>query len=164
MRTLENKNRIVIIDALRGFAIAAILLIHTSNHFLYHSELIYNYPTWLTQLDSNVINFLYFIFENKANTFFALLFGVSYAIQLNNQKIKGRNFAGRMAWRMLILILFGIVNACFHSGGDPLIYYALIMLCIIPLRNFYFFSFTAYGYIKSLLSIFRRFSCCSLHT
>ena len=38
MHTLENKNRIVIIDALRGFAIAAILLIHTSNHFLYHSE------------------------------------------------------------------------------------------------------------------------------
>lgn len=57
--------RINAVDALRGFAISAIILIHSSNHFLY-SGIPKSSPEWLLQLDEILKSFLYFIFEGKA--------------------------------------------------------------------------------------------------
>ncbi len=130
---VKPNERILLVDALRGFAIAAILLIHCSNNFLYSIPLVWSAPEWLLSLDSSVRSILYFIFEGKAYTIFALLFGFTYALQYENQKSKGKDFSLRMVWRMVLLIVFGIFNAAFFMGGDPLVFYALSMLLVIPL-------------------------------
>lgn len=126
--------RINAVDVLRGFAISAILFIHSSNHFLY-SSMPQNSPDWLSQLDEVLKSFLYFFFEGKAYSVFALLFGFTYALQLDKRMAKGLDMKYRMIWRMFLLVLFGFLNAAFFAGGDSLIFYALCMIPVIFLRH-----------------------------
>ncbi len=132
--SLENSSkRIEAIDALRGFAVAAILLIHCSNQFLYDPAMLWVEPAWLSTWNDWSRSLLYFFFENKAYAIFALLFGFTYALQWEKRAARGESFQGRMVWRMILLIGFGLLNAVFFMGGDPLVFYALIMLFVIPL-------------------------------
>lgn len=131
---LTGIGRINAVDALRGFAISAILLIHSSNHFLYFGTPQCS-SEWLLQLDEILKSFLYFIFEGKAYSIFALLFGFTYALQLEKRISKGMDMKYRMMWRMFLLALFGFFNAAFFAGGDPLIFYALCMIPVIFLRH-----------------------------
>lgn len=131
---LTGIGRINAVDALRGFAISAILLIHSSNHFLYSGTPQCS-SEWLLQLDEILKSFLYFIFEGKAYSIFALLFGFTYALQLEKRISKGMDMKYRMMWRMFLLALFGFFNAVFFAGGDPLIFYALCMIPVIFLRH-----------------------------
>lgn len=131
---LTGIGRINAVDALRGFAISAILLIHSSNHFLYSGTPQCS-SEWLLQLDEILKSFLYFIFEGKAYSIFALLFGFTYALQLEKRISKGMDMKYRMMWRMFLLALFGFFNAAFFAGGDPLIFYALCMIPVIFLRH-----------------------------
>ncbi len=128
------KPRYVFLDVLRGFAIMAILLIHSSNHFLYGIMPV-GESEWLASLDSGVRDVLYFLFEGKSYAIFAMLFGLSYALQYDNQRKRGGDFGWRMIWRLLWLLLFGALNAVFFSGGDPLVFYALCMVVVVPLRR-----------------------------
>lgn len=79
---VTENGRIDAVDALRGFAISAILIIHSSNHFLYPG-MPDRSPEWLLHVDEGLKSFLYFIFEGKAYSVFALLFGFTYALQLD---------------------------------------------------------------------------------
>ncbi len=128
---LNTKPRIAVIDSLRGMAIAAIFLIHTSNHFLYNS-----FPADTSLLDEWVRSMLYFLFENKAYAIFAALFGFTFALQMDSyRRHSGGDFGRIMLWRMVLLVLIGVVNAALFVGGDPLVFYALTMMLVIPLRN-----------------------------
>lgn len=129
-----RSGRIDAVDVLRGFVVSAILFIHSSNHFLY-SGMPKNSPEWLLQLDEVLKSFLYFVFEGKAYSIFALLFGFTYALQLDKRMARGLDMKYRMIWRMFLLALFGILNAAFFAGGDPLIFYALCMIPVIFLRH-----------------------------
>jgi uncharacterized protein len=126
--------RIAVIDAIRGFAIAAIFLIHTSNHFLLN-EFPIEQNHCIAMLDAGLKELLYFLFEGKSYIIFALLFGFTFALQADRYSKKRTDFAKLMFWRMLLLIGFGILNAMFFAGGDPLVFYALSMLLVIPFRN-----------------------------
>ena len=56
MEQLSNKNpRIEVVDALRGFAVMAILLVHSLEHFIFP---VYptDSPTWLNILDQGVLS------------------------------------------------------------------------------------------------------------
>lgn len=131
---VTENGRIDAVDALRGFAISAILIIHSSNHFLYPG-MPDRSPEWLLHVDEGLKSFLYFIFEGKAYSVFALLFGFTYALQLDKRLAEGKDMKYRMVWRMFLLALFGFLNAAFFAGGDPLIFYALCMIPVICLRH-----------------------------
>lgn len=133
------KERIHVVDALRGFAVVAIMLKHFMEHFLYNS-----YPAsspFMTIANENMKNAYFFLFSGKSYTIFALLFGFTYAIQYNNQVKKGRegggeaDFCGRFAWRMALLALFACFNSIFFPGGDVLMTFAIAGLILIPLRR-----------------------------
>lgn len=129
--TIDTKPRIAVIDALRGMAIVAIFLIHTSNHFLYNS-----FPSDSGAMDSVVRDILYFIFENKAFTIFATLFGYTFALQMDSYKARfGGDFGEIMLWRMVLLMGIGALNGALFAGGDPLLFYAVTMVLVIPLRR-----------------------------
>ena len=125
------KKRIDILDVLRGFAIVSIMLLHSIEHFdmYYLPETL---PTWMKSLDKGIWDSMFFLFGGKSYSIFALLFGVTYAIQLSRQQEKGASFDGRFAWRMLLLLGFGILNSVFFQG-DILGIYAVIGLLLIPL-------------------------------
>ena len=84
MEQLSNKNpRIEVVDALRGFAVMAILLVHSLEHFIFP---VYptDSPTWLNILDQGVLSGVFTLFAGKSYAIFALLFGFTFYIQSNN--------------------------------------------------------------------------------
>ena len=126
--------RIDVIDALRGFAIACIILLHNMEHFEFYYTPTY-FPVWLQNLDASLLSAAYFLFGGKAYAIFALLFGFSFYIQNENQRQKGNDFRLRFFWRMMLLLLFGIINTAFYQG-DILTMYAILGLVLIPVCNF----------------------------
>ena len=131
---LAIKNpRIDVVDALRGFAIMCIVLLHNMEHF----EFYYfpsQFPEWLINLDKNVLAGAYFLFGGKAYAIFAILFGFSFYIQNDNQNKQGKDFRLRFFWRMLLLLVFGFINTAFYQG-DILTMYAILGLILIPVCN-----------------------------
>lgn len=132
-QTLKT-NRIDSVDALRGFAVVAIMLLHFIEHFIYdvYPEAISETATLINQ---GVWDSLFFIFAGKSYTIFALLFGFTFIVQQRNQEIKGGDFGGRFAWRLVILMFFATLNAIFFPGGDVLQLFALVGFVMIPLRK-----------------------------
>ena len=93
MEQLINKNsRIEVVDALRGFAVMAIILVHNLEHFIFP---VYptDSPNWLNILDQGIFNGIFSLFAGKAYAIFALLFGFTFYIQTNNQRKRGKDLA-----------------------------------------------------------------------
>lgn len=129
--TLNFKSpRIEVIDALRGFAVMSIMLLHNIEHFDYY-YLPENLPEWVKILDKIIWHTMYFLFGGKSYAIFALLFGFSFYIQNDNQEKLGKDFRGRFLWRLLLLLGFGILNTVFYQG-DILMIYAVLGLVLIP--------------------------------
>jgi uncharacterized protein len=121
------------VDALRGFAIVCIMLLHNLEHFDFYyfpSGL----PAWMVSMDKGVWNTLFFLFASKAYAIFALLFGLTFFIQYDNQEKKGKDFRARFAWRLMLLLVFGMINSAFFEG-DILSIYAILGLFLIPVAK-----------------------------
>jgi uncharacterized protein len=133
MNTNTTSSRIDILDVIRGFAIVSVMLLHNIEHFdVYHIP--DSLPEWIKGLDTILWDFMFFMFGGKSYAIFALMFGVTFAIQLTKQEKRGKSFRGRFAWRLFILFGFGIVNTMFFQG-DILTIYAVIGLLLIPLSK-----------------------------
>lgn len=108
--------RIEAVDALRGFAVMAILLVHNLEHFIFP---VYpaDSPGWLNALDQGVFNVVFTLFAGKAYAIFALLFGFTFYIQSDNLKRRGGDFGYRFLWRLVLLAGFATLNAAFSRPG-----------------------------------------------
>lgn len=133
MTTTELKRpRVEVADALRGFAVAAIILLHSIEHFNFYSfPPTDGQPAWLNITDRAVWDGMFFMFGGKAYAIFALLFGFSFYIMYNNQERHGNDFRGRFCWRLVLLFLFGNLNAIFFTG-EVLVLYSLVGF-VLPL-------------------------------
>lgn len=130
----EKTPRLEVVDALRGFAVLAILLVHSLEHFIYPV-----YPTgqpgWLEVLNEGVFNVTFTLFAGKAYAIFALLFGFTFYIQYANQQRKGKDFGYRFLWRLLLLIGFAALNAAFFPAGDVLLLFVVVGVVLFLVRK-----------------------------
>lgn len=131
---ISSKPRIEVVDALRGFAVMAILLVHNLEHFIFpvYPE---NTPGWLNALDQGVLNAVFTLFAGKAYAIFALLFGFTFYIQCNNRKKQGKDFGYRFLWRLVLLVGFATLNAAFFPAGDVLLLFVVVGLVLFFTRN-----------------------------
>ena len=122
-KTLGLKNsRIDVADALRGLAVAGIILYHSVEHFnMYDGSISHAYTLGCDDWMADVLALL---LSGKMYGIFALLFGLSFFIMNDNQQQRGNCFSGRFAWRMFLLAMLGIVNTAFFDG-DILFSYAI---------------------------------------
>lgn len=129
-QTLKTTERLGVVDALRGFALLAIVLLHNLEHYnlFFVPE---NVPAWLQTMDKYAWDVLFFLFAGKAYATFSLLFGFSFYIQFHNAEKRGIDFRGRFAWRMCLLFLFAQLHALFYNG-DILLLYAVVGFALIP--------------------------------
>lgn len=126
-------------DVLRGFAVMAIILLHSIEHFNF-----YSFPDtagqsqWLNFTDKAIWDGLFFLFGGKAYAIFALLFGFSFFIQHDNQRMRGNDFRARFCWRLFLLFVIGNINACFFTGEVLVLYslvgFVLVLTCRLPDR------------------------------
>ena len=125
----ESAYRINVVDALRGFAILGILMMHSFEHFNY-----FEYPVvenqFLRFTDTILSKSIPFLFAGKAYAIFALLFGFSFFIQDNNQLKEGFDFRGRFIWRLVLLFIWGCINSIFYTG-DVLVLFSLLGLILV---------------------------------
>lgn len=128
--TDQKGYRLEAVDALRGFALLAIVLLHNLEHYniFYGAE---PRAEWLQWLDTKTMELFYFLFAGKAYATFSLLFGFSFFIQMRNARRRGSDFRIRFAWRMLLLVGFSQLHALFYNG-DILLLYAVCGLILIP--------------------------------
>lgn len=128
-----NNNRLHVVDAIRGFAIISIMLLHNLEHFDVYF-LPPNLPDWMVRLDKIVWDTSFFLFAGKSYALFALLFGLTFFIQSDNQKNRGKDFRVTFVWRLILLLVFGIINSAFYQG-DILTIYAVIGVLIVPFAH-----------------------------
>jgi uncharacterized protein len=125
--------RFYVVDALRGFAIVSIMLLHNIEHFDFYFNPP-NIPGWLATIDKGIWDTLFFLFGGKSYAMFAFLFGLTFYIQMNNQEKRGNDFRPRFAWRLILLLVFGIINSAFYQG-DILSLYAAVGFLLIPVAK-----------------------------
>ncbi len=130
-QTVQSINpRLEVVDALRGFALVAIVLLHSIEHYNLFTEITWE-PAWLKSLDSEVASTVWFFLAGKAYATFSLLFGFSFFIQMRNARRRGSDFRWRFAWRMFLLACFAQLHALFYNG-DILLFYSVCGLVLIP--------------------------------
>ncbi|WP_026474245.1 DUF418 domain-containing protein [Alkaliflexus imshenetskii] len=130
---IDKASRFDVVDALRGFAILSIMLLHNIEHFdMYH--LPDTLPEWIKAMDTVIWDALFFMFGGKSYAIFALLFGLTFHIQMSNRQKDGYDFGMRFLWRLLLLFGFGFINSLFYHG-DILAIYALIGISLVPVRH-----------------------------
>ena len=128
--SLSQSDRLSVVDALRGFALLAIVLLHNLEHYnLYCIPA--DTPQWLAGIDKAVWDTLFFLLAGNAYATFSLLFGFSFYIQMRNARRRGHDFRARFAWRMVLLAGFSQLHALFYNG-DILLLYAVCGLILIP--------------------------------
>ena len=136
-QTIASKTpRIEVVDALRGFAVMAILLVHNLEHFIFP---VYpdaaSQPEWLNILNEGVFSVTFSLFAGKAYAIFALLFGLTFYIQYANQQKKGKDFGYRFLWRLLLLGGFATLNAAFFPAGDVLLLFCVVGIFLFIVRK-----------------------------
>ena len=129
-----EKSRIDAVDALRGFAVMVILLVHSLEHFIFP---VYpaSSPAWLAALDEGVFAVVFALFAGKAYAIFALLFGFTFHLQYASRQSRGEDFGGRFLWRLLLLVGLATLNAAFFPAGDVLLLFSLVGVVLFAVRR-----------------------------
>ncbi len=131
MTTFIKTKRIHSIDALRGFALAGVALVHMVEQYIAgpgpegFMEGINGLP------DQIVHGFLQLFFTGKFFALFSILFGLSFAIQMEAAEEKNVKFGWRFLWRAVLLFAIGYIHQLFYRG-DILTIYAVLAPFIIP--------------------------------
>lgn len=134
---VADNQRLDVIDGLRGFALAGVLLANLRSFTLYE-DLSEGARAALPTagLDRLLEPAITVFVEGKFITLFSLLFGIGFALQMARIADAGEG-TGRYLRRLSILFGIGIVHAYFFWWGDILRYYALmgvVLLFVAPLK------------------------------
>ena len=113
--------RIDMVDALRGFALLGLFLVHCVERFELY---------WLDPAPDAWFEATMALFAGKAFAMFALLFGFSFATIMGNERARGGDFTARFAWRLALLFGIGTLHALIYRG-DILQVLALVGLLMI---------------------------------
>lgn len=141
---LVSQKRINVIDALRGFSLLGVILIHMMQKFGYLSDNIIEgarYPMFDTIIQLLVTH----VIAGRFITIFSFLFGLSFFIQMDRASKRGVDFRGRFLWRMVILFVIGIVGTTFAYMDILTLYafYGIILVLLFPLRNWVLITLTS---------------------
>ena len=130
------KNRIVALDALRGFALLGIAMANFPEFSLW---------TFLDGeaqrgmasggLDTIVRSLQYMLIDGKFYTIFSVLFGIGFYIIISHAMQRGANGFRFFLRRMLWLLAIGVAHLMLLWSGDILALYAAIGLLLPLFRN-----------------------------
>ncbi|MBN1415669.1 MAG: hypothetical protein JW973_11260, partial [Bacteroidales bacterium] len=132
---VKPKQRIEILDILRGFALLGIIfnniLYFSGYSFIPYAEL-QQTPTF--QLDEKIYLLQEIIVSGKFYTLFCLLFATGFYLQFSKNKNNTVDFLKTHQRRLFILLLIGLVHFLIWFG-DILFLYAVIGFILILFRN-----------------------------
>lgn len=103
----NQDSRLETVDALRGFALAGLFLVHMLESY----ELYWAAPKadWISDT-------IFLLFLGKSFSLLALCFGFSFFILMDRAAKRGVDFTRRFAWRLGLLFAIGTVHALVYRG------------------------------------------------
>ena len=130
MTPVRSKERIEVIDILRGVSILGVVLMNMGTYSGYSTPLpemgtINHLVTWL----------LKFLVQAKFYTLLSFLFGWGMAVQMSRAASRGTRFVPFYVRRLLALLLIGLVHAILIWDGDILVTYALLGFPLLLFRK-----------------------------
>ena len=118
--------RIDMVDALRGFALFGLFIVHVSEYFEMY---------WFAPPASDPFHdWVFGLFSGKAFALFALLFGFSFFIIMDRASKRGVDFTARFVWRLVLLAGIGWLHGLVYRG-DVLMVLAAAGLVLIPFQR-----------------------------
>jgi uncharacterized protein len=130
----SQKERIDLIDTLRGLTLLGIILVHfTEQYYAGNPPPSSTHLNPLTLPDQLVKGLIAFFIAGKFFMIFSFLFGLSFFLQSNNTGSKGQFYA-RFFWRLVILFGIGWIHTL-HYRGDILTIYALLGCALLALHT-----------------------------
>lgn len=128
------RERIVVLDVLRGFALFGMLLV---NMLDFSSSALRTDTLGIrgSELDQLVDVAIAFFAITKFYLLFSFLFGVGFAVQMRRMQTTNRPFVGFYLRRLLFLFLIGLIHAVLIWDGDILRLYAAASVLLLLVRN-----------------------------
>ena len=155
MELNQNNKRLVLVDAIRGFALAGVCLVHMTEQYL-GGPTPEGFMEGINGIPDMVVDGLIaFFIRGKFFALFSLLFGLSFSIQMASAAARGQDFSWRFLWRAVLLFGIGYVHQLFYRG-DILTIYALLTPFLIPfhkLNNRWLLGVAAICFLSSILFI-----------
>lgn len=114
------------LDALRGFALFGLFIVHMPELFELYWAHPATDPVQLLWHDT-----VFTLFGGKAFALLAMCFGVSFFIIMDRSAQKGKDFTGRFIWRLAVLGVIGLIHGLWYRG-DILEVLAVMGLLLVP--------------------------------
>ena len=128
----DQPGRITMIDSLRGFALAGIVITHMLENYIAFPVPQENGEMMNPELlDQIIMGLSEFLFRGKFFALFSFLFGLSFFFQMDSGAKKGGYYGFTFFWRIVLLLGIGFLHSCLYRG-DILLIYALLAIPLIP--------------------------------
>jgi uncharacterized protein len=163
MKTPEDRQSTV--DALRGFALLGIVVVNIATFSSAHYGAGLPDPLATSFAERCAVLVRTFAFESKFYLLFSFLFGYSFTLQMQAAERAGASFAARMARRLAMLWLLGVLHAVLLYQGDILTTYAVTgaVLLMLRRRNDAFLLRGAFLLVLATASLWAGFSLLLSH-
>lgn len=135
LRPVHLKERVLLLDILRGFAILGIFIMNLEGFTFYWAmNDAQKAAVPLASYDDTVAFLQYLLLEGKFYSIFSLLFGIGFAIYLGKTS-QHSSILPLFRKRLAILLLIGFIHLLLWTG-DIVAFYALLGFVLIPFRKF----------------------------
>lgn len=151
---IAQRERIQMLDVIRGFALLGILLMNIEYFQRPLSAMLFGLDQSLEGVDRAVGWTVFTFVQGKFYTMFSLLFGIGFVIFSDRAMAKHPHPRLLFLRRVIILALFGGVHIYFIWGGDILLTYAMCALVLALFMNKPASSLWKWGLAIYLLPIF----------
>jgi len=129
---IQKIDRVRVVDALRGFALFAILLANVP--FTENTDIIYKTRTFVLAspgTDKILDGFFHLLIDKKFVAIFSILFGFGFYVQLRRAEERSIAFKKYFLIRMLLLLTIACIHAYFLWFGDIIRDYAICGMLVL---------------------------------
>lgn len=137
MTAVKPSDRIGELDVLRGFALLGVFIVHFVGLTFYEipapADTRELWESDWVQRGASLVSDVFF--QNKANTLFATLFGMSFWLMLERLEVRGGEFKRVYLRRLAALAAIGLVHLLLVFPGDVLFEYACLGFVLFSLRR-----------------------------
>lgn len=127
---IDAPQRIVALDAIRGFALLGIFLMNVEWFTRPLQEMGFGIPPGATGIDYAAAWFVYVFVQGKFWVLFSLLFGMGFAV-MKARAGNAATFNTTYVRRCAVLLVFGVAHALLLWPGDILHSYAIAALILL---------------------------------
>ena len=131
-RPIQKFERVRVVDALRGFALFAILLANIP--FAENAEIIYQTRAFVLGshgTDKMLDGIFHLLIDKKFVAIFSIVFGFGFYVQLKRAEERGIAFRKYFLIRMLLLLTIACIHAYFLWFGDIIRDYAICGILVL---------------------------------